>query len=151
MTAMFGGARWRMVGWSILVLSLILIAISAVVYVSANRMLMSTVDAQLKAASESARAELVETGGIGDLQREGYQAGLLYVVVSADGSVIYNPQQVDVRVLPPDLLANRSAAFDTAEISGSAVRLYRQQISGPGGDSMTLVVGVTLAPEQTAA
>src|SRR5690242_6236 len=55
MTGMFGGARWRMVGWSILVLSVILFAVSAVLYVSLERTLMSSVDAQLQTASESAR------------------------------------------------------------------------------------------------
>src|SRR5579864_7172588 len=39
MTGMFGGARWRMVGWSILVLCVILLAISAVLFVSLNRTL----------------------------------------------------------------------------------------------------------------
>lgn len=151
MTGIFGGVRWHMVGWSILVLSLILVAISTVLFVSLNRTLMSTVDAQLRSGGESARMELVETGGISDLQREGYQAGLLYVVLAADGSVVYNPQQVEVQALPGDLLATRPASFQTVDIAGSAVRLYGQQILEPGGDSVTLVVGQTLAPEEAAA
>jgi two-component system sensor histidine kinase CiaH len=148
---MFGGARWRMVGWSILVLSLIFMAISAVLYASLNHTLMSAVDSQLQSGSESARMELVETGGVSDLQREGYQAGLLYLVIASDGSVVANPQGVDVQAVPRDLLSTRSAAFETVEIAGGAVRLYAQQILEPGGDSVTLVVGQTLAPQEAAA
>ena len=75
MTGMFGGARWRMVGWSILVLSAILLVISATLYVSLDRTLRSSVDAQLQTASESARMELVESGGgISDAQLADLQA-----------------------------------------------------------------------------
>jgi len=151
MSGLFGGARWRMVGWSILVLSVVLLAISVVLFVSLNRTLMSTVDAQLQSGAESARMELLETGGIGDLESEGFQTGLLYVILSADGSVIYNSPQVDPRILPPDLLATRSPAFETIDLAGSAFRVYVQPILEPGGESVTLVVGQTLAPEQAAA
>jgi len=151
MSGMFGGARWRMVGWCVLVLSLILVAISVILYASLNRTLMSTVDAQLRSASESARTELVESGGIEDLQREGYQAGLLYLVLGADDRVVANPQSVDLTEVPLDLLSHGSAVFETVDIGGSRVRLYGQQVVEPGGGSVTLVVGQTLAPEEAAA
>jgi signal transduction histidine kinase len=151
MTDIFGGVRWRMVGWSILVLSVILAATGAVLYVSLNRTLMSSVDAQLQSASASAEMELVESSGISDLQREGYQSGLLYLVIASDGTVVANPQGIGVDSVPPDLLSGRSQAFETIAVEGSAVRLFAQQVPEPGGDSLTLVVGTPLAPVQAAA
>ena len=152
MTDMFGGVRWRMVGWSILVLSVILAATGAVLYVSLNRTLMSSVDAQLQSASASAEVELEESSGITDLQREGYQSGLLYLIIASDGNVVANPQGIDVENVPPDLLSGRSQAFETVAIEGTAVRLFAQQIPMPGGgDALTLVVGMPLAPVQAGA
>jgi signal transduction histidine kinase len=140
-----------MVGWSILVLGVILVAIGAVLYVSLNRTLMATVDAELKSASQSARRELEEAGGPSELQREGYQAGVLYLVVAPDGTVIANPQQVDLHALPTDLLDGQSAAYRTVTTGNDTIRLYAQPIVGAGGAPVTLVVGESLATEQAAA
>ena len=140
-----------MVGWSILVLGLVLLAIGGVLYLSLSRTLMLTLDAQLEAAGQSARMELLESGGIGDLQRDGYQAGVLYVVLASDGSVVANPQQVDVQALPAGLVTTQLPAFETTSIGGDAIRLYGQQVVKPSGDWVTLVVGQSLAPEYAAA
>jgi signal transduction histidine kinase len=140
-----------MVGWSILVLGVVLLAIGVVLYVSLSHMLMVTLDAQLESASQSARMELLESGGTGDLQREGYQAGVLYVVLASDGSVVANPQQVDVRALPAHLLTSQSPAFATSTINGDAIRVYAQPVVEPSGDHLTLIVGESLAPEYLAA
>ena len=148
---MFGGARWRMVGWSILVLGLVLLATGVVLYLSLSQTLMLTLDRQLEAAGQSAKMELLESGGLGDLQRDGYQAGVLYVVVASDGSVIANPQQVDLQALPAGLLTTQSPAFATSGIGGDAIRLYGQHVVEPSGDWVTLVVGQSLAPEYAAA
>src|SRR5262249_30803219 len=133
MTGMFGGVRWRMVGWSILVLGVVLLAIGIVLYVSLSRTLMVTLDAHLESASQSARMELLESGGAVDLQRDGYQAGILYVVLAPDGSVVANPQQVDVQALPAQLLTSQSPVFDTSTIGGDAVRLYVHPVVEPNG------------------
>lgn len=151
MTGMFGGVRWRLVGWSILVLSLILVAISAVLYVSLNRSLMSTVDTELQTASESARTELVETGGIGDLQREVFQTGMLYLVLASDGTVVASSEGVDPKFVPPELLSSGSPKFDTVDIGGAVIRLYGQHTVERGGEPVTLIVGLSLAPEEAAA
>lgn len=151
MRGMFVGARWRMVRWSMLVLGLIVLVISSVVYVSLQRTLMSTVDDELKSAAQSAQVELVEAGGTGDLAREGFLAGRMYVALGADGSVLTNPQSIDVRVLPTDLLTTASSSFATVEVDGDAVRLYAERITEPGGGTVTLVVGQSLAPERAAA
>ena len=128
-----------------------MLATGVVLYLSLSRTLMLTLDAQLEAAGQSARMELIESGGIGDLQRDGYQAGVLYVVLASDGSVVANPQQVDVQALPAGLLTTQSPAFETASIGGDAIRLYGQQVVEPGGDWVTLIVGQSLAPEYAAA
>ena len=151
MMGMFGDVRWRMVGWSILVLGVVLLAIGVVLYVSLSRTLMVTVDAQLDSASQSARMELLESGGDVDLQRDGYRAGVLYVVLAADGGVVANPQQVDVQALPTQLLTSQSPVFVTSSISGDAVRLYAQPVVEANGDNLTLIVGQSLAPEDMAA
>ncbi|MBV9580943.1 MAG: hypothetical protein JO057_20370 [Chloroflexi bacterium] len=151
MTDMFGGARWRMVGWSILVLGTVLVAIGIVLYLSLSRTLMETLDTELESASRSASMELLESDGIADLQRDGYQAGVLYVVLASDESVLANPQQVDVQALDPHLLTSQSSEFITSTIAGDATRLYAQPVVEPNGDHLTLVVGQSLAPEYTAA
>ncbi|MBV9581205.1 MAG: HAMP domain-containing histidine kinase [Chloroflexi bacterium] len=151
MTAIFGGLRWRMVGWSILVLGVVLLVIGVVLYLSLSRTLMVTLDAQLESASQSARMELLESGGTVDLQRDGYRAGVLYVVLAPDGSVVANPQQLDVQVLPAQLLTSEAPTFVTTTISGDAVRLYAQPVIEPNGDHLTLIVGQSLAPEYAAA
>jgi two-component system, OmpR family, sensor histidine kinase CiaH len=151
MIGLVGRARLRMVGWSILVLGLILAVTGVVLYVSLERALMSSVDVELKSASESARNELVEAGGTGDLQREGYQAGMLYLVIASDGSVASNPQQIDMGTLPPNLLETRSDAFQSADIGAQTTRFYAQRVDEPGRDSVVLVVGRSLEPEQAAA
>ena len=49
--------------------------------------------------------ESVEAGG-GTLWREGFQGGVFYLLVSADGRILANPQNVDLSGLarPPSML-----------------------------------------------
>ncbi|HEY1293433.1 MAG TPA: HAMP domain-containing sensor histidine kinase, partial [Chloroflexota bacterium] len=151
MTDMFAGVRWRMVGWSILVLGVVLLAIGVVLYLSLSRTLMVTLDAHLESASQSARIELLETDGSAELERDGYQAGVLYVVLASDGSVVANPQHVDVEALDGQLLTSQWPGFITTTVAGDATRLYAQRVLEPNGDYLTLVVGQSLAPAYAAA
>jgi two-component system sensor histidine kinase CiaH len=151
MSGLLGRARWRMVGWSILVLGLVLTVTGVVLYLSLNRTLMSSVDAELESASKSAALELVEPEGTGDLQREGYQSGLVYIVVTSDGRIASDPQELDVSLLPADLLSASADTFETLTLGPDTMRLYARRVLEPGGDAVVLVVGRSLASEQTAA
>ena len=73
---MFSGARWRMVGWSMLVTAVILTATGSVLYASLSRRLMQSVDSTLAAASGSAQTEVNEKGETAELEQQGHRAGL---------------------------------------------------------------------------
>jgi signal transduction histidine kinase len=56
-----------------------------------------------------------------------------------------------VQLIPLEVLSNASAGFATVEVAGSEVRLHREHIPEADGDSLILVVGMSLAPAQAAA
>ena len=69
---MFGAARWRLVGWNVLVLTLILIVLETVVYTVFNTQIYRGVDNELRnraqqavlgIAQSSVTQELLDLGG----------------------------------------------------------------------------------------
>src|SRR5579864_1572255 len=145
MTADFRRTRWRIVAWSMAVVTAILLATGTIVYAVATRALMESVDSTLIASSASAQTEL-EEAELHELEQVGFRAGLFYVVVDAkDGTVVSNPQEVDVAQLPRDIAVSTSPQFFTTDINGDAVRIYARSIGGE-----ILVVGETVVPQQAA-
>jgi len=82
-----GHIRWRLVGWSVLVLGAILLVLGAILYASLSRSLMDAVDSSLETSSRTAQVEIAEKGE-NDLSRAGYQGGLFFLLVDASGTVI---------------------------------------------------------------
>src|SRR5579863_9324512 len=107
MTADFTRTRWRIVAWSMAVVTAILLATGAIVYASATRALVQSVDATLVASSASAQTELGESEQ-GELEQVGFRAGLFYVVIAPDGTILSNPQAVGFSQLPDELLRTDS-------------------------------------------
>jgi signal transduction histidine kinase len=149
MIGLFSGARWRMVGWSMLVTAVILTATGAVLYVSLSRTLMQSVDGTLAAASGVAQSEVNESETT-ELEQQGYRAGLFYLVIGLDGSVLSNPQAVNAQQLPAGLLSTNSPSFFTADIDGSPVRMYARRVDTTSQGPVVLIVGQSLVALEAA-
>jgi signal transduction histidine kinase len=149
MIRLFSGARWRMVGWSMLVTALILAATGSLLYASLSRTLLQSVDNTLAAASGAAQTEVNENGETGELEQQGYRAGLFYLVIRQDGAVLANPQAVNTQELPAEVSQASSATFVTAEIDGGPVRMYARPFLATEGP-VILVVGQSLVAEEAA-
>jgi signal transduction histidine kinase len=150
MIRLFSGARWRMVGWSMLVTMVILLATGGLLYASLSRSLMQSVDTSLVAASATTEAEVNEHGETAELEQQGYRAGLFYVVIRPGGEVLDNPQAVNLQALPTELADTSSATYYTANVDGRPVRIYARQISTAGEGPVLLVIGQSLVAEEAA-
>jgi two-component system sensor histidine kinase CiaH len=141
--------RWRLVGWSVLVLSVILIVLGAILYGSLTRSLLDAIDSSLETSSRTAQVELAETSE-SDLARAGYQGGLFFLLIDANGTILANPQDVGLNQLPVALAGNATARFATVDLPTDSIRIYVRSVPQPGSESATLVVGQSLAPEREA-
>jgi signal transduction histidine kinase len=150
MIRLFSSVRWRMVGWSMLVTTVILLATGSLLYASLSRTLIQTVDTSLVAASGTAEAEINEHGEIAELEQQGYRAGLFYVIIGPGGNVLENPQAVNLQALPAELPATSSPAYFTVDSDGGPVRIYARRISAADEGPVLLVVGQSLVAEEAA-
>jgi signal transduction histidine kinase len=150
MTDLFGGARWRMVGWSMLVTAVILAATGSLLYTSLSRSLMRSVDTTLAAASGAAQTEVNENGETAELQQQGYRAGLFYLVLAPDGTVLSNPQKVNADALPADVHQTSAPTYVTTDVDGASVRMYARPIVTASQGPVILVVGESLIAEEAA-
>src|SRR5438874_9181476 len=102
MQALFARIRWRLVGWNILILGLILILLGGSVYVALSRSLLDEVDRNLFSRSEQAipflfgRGRGPEDGGPPGPRRgpQGYSGGVFYLALLPDGSVLADRKSV---------------------------------------------------------
>ncbi len=148
---MFGGTRWRLVGWSVLVVGIILASVGAILYLVLTRALMDSVDSSLSSTSQIAEVELHETDVRADeAQRQGYRGGLFYLVMDTSGMILENPQQVDVQSLP-DFSRVSDPEFYTIDLVGRPVRVYARPIGGPASEGIVLVLGQSLEAVDAAA
>jgi two-component system, OmpR family, sensor histidine kinase CiaH len=167
--ALFGRIRWRLVGWNMLILGLILVLLGTTVYVALSRSLLDEVDRNLFSRSEQAIPNLF--GPRGDQRRgpapgqspaggpapiagqgpdrglgtEGYSGGVFYLALLPSGVVLANPQQVTTAELPwPE---SREPTYATIQLGdGDFARVVLRRTPDGG----MLVVGQSLEPEQTA-
>jgi signal transduction histidine kinase len=161
--------RWRLVGWNLLIIGLILALAGAGVYAAVSRSLLSEVDGVLLARSEQAlpalfpggprrddfgqsgnpqpNASFVGGGGGGPGRRvcEGYSGGVFCVALAADGSVRVNPQQVSVSDIPwPD---DPQPTFTTIQLNdGDKARVVLRRTPDGG----LLVMGTSLESADSA-
>src|SRR5260221_10656100 len=104
---MFARIRWQLVGWTMLVVALILAALGLAMYVAMQRGLLDEVDRDLADRADQAAGNfVVALGGGSPQERERFGGGVFYLVVAADGRILANPQRVDgpealARSVPP--------------------------------------------------
>src|SRR4051794_36993891 len=134
MTAMFARIRWHLVGWNVLVVGLILGVLGTTLYVGTSRNLREQVDRDLASRGEQVAGNFraASEGEGSSLGREGFQGGVFYLLVAADGRILANPQNVDLTgwQLPAALLTVGSYA--TSTLDGEPVRLYSVAPPPPG-------------------
>src|SRR5207248_838193 len=110
--ALFIRIRWRLVGWTMLIVGLILVLIGSTVYITLSRSLIDQVDRNLAARSEPAQAfpllfghqggsgpsAAALSGPVSDhaAEHDGYRGGLFYLALGPNGQVLANPQQVQL-------------------------------------------------------
>lgn len=164
MQTLIARIRWRLLGWNILILGLILTLAGAGVYAAASRSLLSQVDSSLVARSEQAvpvlfpvprRDGFGQTGNPGAAQGapggpgrrvcEGYSGGIFCIAMSPDGQVRANPQDVAAANLPwphtPD------PTFATIQLSdGDNARVLLRRMPDGG----LLVTGTSLDATESA-
>ena len=168
MQALIARIRWRLVGWNILILGLILALAGAGVYAAASRSLLNEVDSALLSRSEQALPILFpgprpdqfgqsgnpaggDTGGggpgRGPVRRacEGYSGGIFCIAFGPDGQIRSNPQQVSASDLPwPD---TTQPTFSTIQLSdGDAARVLLRRMPDGG----LLVTGTSLDSAESA-
>ena len=142
--------RWRLVGWTVLVLGVILLVLGVILYASLRRSLMDELDSSLETSSRMAQVELAEAVAETDLTRAGYQGGLFFLLLDASGTVLANPQEVDVTNFPVEPVEKATARFSTVDLPTGPVRLYVHGFPQPGAEAAMLVVGQSLVPEREA-
>jgi len=146
--ALFVRIRWRLVGWSMLTLGVILIVLGTAVYVAAARSLLAEFDNNLLARSDQFGPALFgPPGGGPDRGRgpEGYRGGLFFLALLPDGTVLANPQQVTIiNNLPwPQ---TRAPEFATVLVNDEPTRIVMRRMPDGG----LLIAGQSLAQEQAA-
>lgn len=152
MQALFGRIRWRLVGWNMLILGLILVLLGTSVYVALGRSLLDEVDRNLLSRSEQAIPVLFlpprhEEIGPGVPRRgiEGYSGGVFFLAFGPGGTVLSNPQNVTLPELP--VPQTPQPTFTTIQLTdGDEARVVLRRMPDGG----MLVTGQSLSPEQTA-
>ena len=150
MKSIFTRIRWRLVGWTMLVLVLLLLVLGSLVYVAVARSLLDQVDRNLasRASQAGAAFEAAEHGGPGD--REGYRGGVFYLLLDAQGRVLANPQRVNVDGLQIPAPSGRGGTFAVVTLDGDATRILVQPVGGRTQAGTVLVVGQNLSAEEAA-
>jgi two-component system sensor histidine kinase CiaH len=147
----FIGIRRRLLGWNLLVLGLILIAVGIAVYIMLSHSLMAEVDRNLASRSDAAGLSLHDLDEHDlALGREGFNGGVFYLVASPSGQIIANPQSVNLSALPPNLFSGSRNPYQTIEVGDDQDRVYISTIRVRDGATDTLLVGQSLAPEERA-
>jgi signal transduction histidine kinase len=151
--------RWRLVGWNILIIGLILVLAGASVYAAVQRSLLDEVDSNLLARSQQALPFLFparrpdDFGQAGQAGQgaprprtcEGYSGGIFCVALGPDGSVRANPQEVSLPDIPPPDSAQPT--FATINLGdGDTARVLLRRMPDGG----MLVTGTSLEPVESA-
>jgi signal transduction histidine kinase len=148
MSSLFVQIRWRLVGWAVLVLGLILVAVGVSTYVILSRILLDEVDRNLATQGESLEERLhVQQPSDLRLDREGFRGGYFFVIVDGSGRAIANPQLVDTAALAHLAPLDRLPTYASLTLDGDPVRVYARGLSDRQTGGPALVVGQSLAPE----
>jgi two-component system, OmpR family, sensor histidine kinase CiaH len=148
MTPVFARVRWRLLGWTMLVLAVILALVGAVVYITLRYSLMAEVDRNLASRANEVAAEFYHFGGA-LISTSAYSGGVFYLEADPDGAIIANPQHVAIQALPLPLPAT-STASTTITIQGEHDRLFLLPLDAGRAGHLYLVAGESLVPEERA-
>lgn len=145
---LFRRIRWHLVGWNILVLTLILGFVGAGVYVLTAHQLMAQVDHDLVTQSMTLRdpghREHDDVGGASHSPNSDF----FLLIIAPDGDVLANPQGIELTLAPQTLSPPQ---FLTMTVNNQPVRLFvSTQPPGNSEQGLLLVVGKSLTPVQQA-
>jgi two-component system, OmpR family, sensor histidine kinase CiaH len=144
----FRQIRWRLVGWSIGVLVLILALAGTAVYVVLAHSLVADVDRELATRGALVTARLLERPDEDyQFRREGYIGGLFYLLVAHDGTILSNPQRVSLDPPALDRFPDTGPIFTTIDLDDGPARLYLAALPPRQGSPVALAVGESLVPE----
>lgn len=147
MMPVFARVRWRLLGWTMLVLTLILTLVGTAVYVTLRQTLTAEVDSNL-ASRASVVADEIYRFGAARMEAATFRGGVFYLVARPDGTIVDNPQHVDIQVLPRPLPTTNAPSTTTISVQGERDRLLLLPLAvGPGG-RIFLVTGESLAPQE---
>jgi two-component system, OmpR family, sensor histidine kinase CiaH len=150
MNRLFLRIRWRLVGWTMLILAVLLFGLGTIIYAAVARSLGGEVDRTLLQASEQALPNLFGQPGGRDRrdlrEREGYRGGVFYIALLPDGTLLANPQQVDVTDLSWVQPGFGQATISTTALNDEPTRVVARRAPDGG----TILVGQSLAPEEAA-
>ena len=145
---MFSQIRWKLVGWNVLVLALVLTVVGAAIYLTLSSRLLGEVDQGLLAHGAEVATDPRDLNGSGSFaDHEGYRGGIFYLLVSTDGHIVANPQGVSLDQLPWSFDKPQSPGFRSITLNGDAVRLYEQPAALPGFTQYYVVVGQNIKPQ----
>jgi signal transduction histidine kinase len=151
MNAIFVPIRWRLVAWTMAVLTIILLVLGTAVYFALERILLVQVDRVLASRAEDAEHNFAAiAGGESVDAAEGYRGGNFYVLLGASGEVLENPQRVSVASLDLPTLEPSASAYVTRSLRGEPVRLFVHPLDDDAYVDAVLVSGESLAPERRA-
>jgi len=137
--ALFTPIRRRLVAWTVLVVSVILLLLGTAVYATVSRSLVDQVDRDLVTRSST------DGGRPHPGERDGYRGGTFSLSLGPDGAVVANPQQVQTDGISGPT-AQPGGTLATITVDDEPTRIFA--IRAPDGG--TLISGDSLQPEQTA-
>ena len=159
---LFRGIRWRLVGWNLLVLGVILACLGLGVFMLTAHRLRTEGDNLLRTRAEVLRRSVTllinrrdDPPGVLPLLTNIPAEGLFYLVVDRKGRVLANPQGVKLGTLPNmeavAALGTGKSDLRTVNLEGGqAVRLYTVPLGQARDARFYLQVGRSLAAEQRA-
>lgn len=146
---MFTRVRLRLLGWTMLVLTLILALVGAAVYLTLRQTLTAEVDRNLASRATEVATEIYHFGAA-HVDVTTFRGGVFSMVAGPNGAIIQNPQHVAVQTLPLPLPTGNVASTLTITIQGERDRLLLLPLDfGPGG-RLYLVTGESMEPEERA-
>jgi two-component system, OmpR family, sensor histidine kinase CiaH len=145
----FARVRWRLLGWTMLVLAVILALVGTAVYVALRQTLLAEVDRTLANRANEAATEIYHFGAA-HVDIATFSGGVFSLVAGPDGVIIDNPQQVNLQSLPLPLPTGNVASITTVTVQGERDRLLLLPLDAGRAGRLYLVTGESLEPEERA-
>jgi signal transduction histidine kinase len=146
----FDRIRRNLALWNLLVLGLILFLVTGVAYVELTRSLVGQVDERLVEQSDGLAQELYHHDFRVAVPRPdllGYRGGTFFLIMSPDGEILGNPQQVSLPSSAQSGLMSGNPTFRTMLVNGVPIRLFARGLPGPNSTMIILIVGESIADQ----